>query len=102
MVAIARRGDLQAHKRWMLLATVNLLPAAIARIPNIRMFGGPLAFLWFADLFVLALVAWDLRSRGRLHPATVWGGALIVASQPLRLMVGGTEGWLAFARWATG
>jgi hypothetical protein len=101
-MAIARRRDLQAHKRWMLLATVNLLPAALARVPNIRMFGGPLAFLWFTDLFVLALVAWDVRSRGRLHPATLLGGGLIVASQPLRLLVGGTEPWLAFARWATG
>jgi hypothetical protein len=101
-LAIARRGDLQAHKRWMLLATVNLLPAALARVPNIRLFGGPLAFLWFTDLFVLALVAWDLRSRGRLHRATAWGGAVIVASQPLRLMLGGTEPWLTFARWATG
>ena len=101
-LAIARRRDLQAHKRWMLLATINLLPAAIARIPNVRMLGGPLAFLWIADLFVLALAAWDLRSRGRLHPVTLWGGLLLIASQPLRLMLSGTEAWLAFARWATG
>jgi hypothetical protein len=48
------------------------------------------------------VVVWDLRTRGRLHLVTLWGGLLMIASQPLRLIVSGTEGWLAFARWATG
>ena len=100
--ALLRRRELQAHKRWMLLATLNLLPAAIARIPNVRMLGGPLAFVLLTDLFVVALCLWDLPSRGRLHPVTLWSGALLVASQPLRLAVAGTEPWLAFVRWATG
>ena len=42
------------------------------------------------------------RTRGRLHPVTLWGGLALIVSQPLRLAVMGTEGWLAFARWATG
>ena len=33
-LAIARRRDSQAHKRWMVLATVNLLTAAWARWPG--------------------------------------------------------------------
>jgi hypothetical protein len=33
-----------------------------------------------------------------VHPAYVWGGILIVASQPLRLMVGQTDAWRAVAR----
>jgi hypothetical protein len=51
---------------------------------------------------VVALAIWDFRSRGRLHPVTLWGGLAIIVSQPLRLMVSGSEGWLAFTRWATG
>ena len=54
-----------------------------------------------ADLFVIALAIWDFRARGRLHPVTLWGGLLIIASQPLRLVVSSTEGWLVFAQWAT-
>lgn len=100
-VALLRRRDLQAHKRWMLLATINLLPAAIARWPGMAPLG-PIGFFGVADLFVLAIAAWDLRSRGRLHPATLIGGALLIASQPLRLIVSGTAAWLAFAHWATG
>jgi hypothetical protein len=38
----------------------------------------------------------------RTPTAVLWGGLLVVVSQPLRLVVSGTEPWLAFARWATG
>jgi uncharacterized membrane protein YozB (DUF420 family) len=100
-MAIGQRATAQSHKRWMLLATVNLVTAAIARWPGVLAFGPP-AFFGLTDLFVVALTVWDFRTRGRLHPVTLWGGLLIIASQPLRLMVMGTDGWLAFARWATG
>lgn len=100
-LAIAQRQNPQAHKRWMLLATVNLVTAAIARWPGVLPFG-PLAFFALTDMFVLALAIWDFRARGRLHPVTLWGGLLIIVSQPLRLVVSNTEGWLVFARWATG
>ncbi len=53
-------------------------------------------------LFIVAIGVWDWRTRGRLHPLTLWGGLALIVSQPLRLAVMGTEGWLAFARWATG
>lgn len=100
-LALMRRRDAQAHKRWMLLATLLLLPAALARWPGVMQLG-PLGFFGLADLFVLALAGWDLRSRGRLHPVTLVGGLVLILSQPLRLAVSGTEPWLAFARWSTG
>jgi hypothetical protein len=100
-LAIARRRNPQSHKRLMLLATITLVTAAIARWPGVFQFG-PLAFFGLTDLFVVALAVWDFRSRGRLHPVTLWGGLAVIISQPLRLVVSGTEGWLAFARWATG
>jgi hypothetical protein len=100
-LAIAQRRNAQAHKRWMLLATINMLPAAIARWPGVAPFG-PLAFFGIADLFVIALAAWDFRSRGRLHPVTLWGGLLVIVSQPVRLVVSGTAWWQGFAQWLTG
>ncbi|HET9338420.1 MAG TPA: hypothetical protein VFQ55_05435 [Casimicrobiaceae bacterium] len=100
-LAIAKRGEPQAHKRLMLLATINLTTAAIARWPVVSTLGPPAVF-GATDLFIVALAAWDVRTRGRLHPATLWGGLAILVSQPLRLLVSGTEVWQAFARWATG
>jgi hypothetical protein len=95
------RRNAETHKRLMLLATINLVTAAIARWPGV-LDAGPLAFFGLTDLFIVAIGIYDFRSRGRLHPVTLWGGLAIIVSQPLRLVVSGTETWLAFARWTTG
>jgi uncharacterized membrane protein YozB (DUF420 family) len=102
-VAVARRRDAQSHKRLMLIASISLLGAAIARWPfELLAPPSPVVFFGLTDAFLLAIVAWDLATTRRLHPATLWGGLLVVLSQPLRLAISGTEPWLAFARWATG
>ncbi|MCL4763405.1 MAG: hypothetical protein KJ018_16805, partial [Burkholderiales bacterium] len=85
----------------MLRATIGITTAGIARLPGVLPLG-PLAFVGLTDLLVVAIAVWDFRTRGRLHPATLWGGLALVASQPLRLVVSGTDPWLAFARWITG
>lgn len=100
-LAIARRDAPQTHKRLILLASIGPVTAAVARLPmDFVMAYGPPAFFGLTDLFVLALVAWDLGTRRRLHAATLWGGLLLIASQPLRLLVSGTDAWLRFAEWA--
>ena len=101
-LAVVRRRDPQAHKRWMLLATFNLMAAAFARWPVVVEAKNPFVFFGLADLFLVALVTWDLRSRRHLHPATRWGGLTLVLSQPLRLVLSGTPVWLGFAGWAVG
>lgn len=95
-----RRAD--AHKRLMLLATVSVLPAAVARLPFdfIQQFG-PLAFFGLPDLFILVILLYDLLTRGRPHRATVLGGLLVVVSHVLRVPVGRTQAWLSFATWLT-
>jgi hypothetical protein len=96
-----RRVDI--HKRLMLLATIAILPAAIARLPFafVQQYG-PLAFFGLTDLFIVPCLIYDLITRGRPHRATVLGGALIVMSHPLRFVIGGTHAWIAFATWLTG
>ena len=94
-----RRPDV--HKRLMLLATVSILAAAIARLPFAIMQAGPPAFFGITDLFVLACILYDLITLKRVHRATALGALLIIASQPLRLMLAGTHVWLAFAAWLT-
>src|SRR5882672_8866325 len=86
----------------LLLATIGILPAAVARWPFafIQQYG-PLAFFGLSDLFIVPCLIYDLITRGRPHRATVLGGALIVISHPLRLVIGSTHAWLAFATWLT-
>jgi len=97
------RRQVAAHKRLMLLAMISILPAAVARLPfDFIQQVGPLAFFGLSDLFIVPCLLYDLITRGRFHRATVLGGLLIVASHPLRLMLGYTQTWLAFATWLTG
>jgi uncharacterized membrane protein YozB (DUF420 family) len=96
------RRRVDTHKRLILLATIGILPAAVARLPFafIQQYG-PLAFFGLSDLFIVPCLIYDLITRGRPHRATILGGALIVLSQPLRLIIGGTNAWIAFATWLT-
>jgi len=94
-----RRPDV--HKRLMLLATISILAAAIARLPLAIMQAGPPAFFGFTDIFILVCVLYDLITLRRIHRATALAGLLIILSQPLRLMLGGTHAWLSFAAWLT-
>jgi uncharacterized membrane protein YozB (DUF420 family) len=95
-----RRRDI--HRRLMLLASVGILAAAIARIPiEFIATGGPLVFFGLTDLCVLICVVFDTVKNRRLHPAFGWGLLFIVASQPLRLMLTGTAVWMQFATWLT-
>jgi hypothetical protein len=96
---LARKKS-STHKRLMLLATIALLPPAMARLPYVAA-AGPLAFFGLTDLFVLALLLYDKISRGRVHPASLWGGLFLILSQPLRLILAGTGAWIAFATWVT-
>jgi len=90
------------HKRVMLLATIGILPAAVARLPLAFMQqGGPFVFFGVTDLFIIPCLVYDIVTRGRPHRATLLAGAFIVLSQPLRLIIGGTSAWLAFATWIT-
>jgi hypothetical protein len=101
VAALWLRKDKEAHKRLMLLASVTLMAAAVARWPGV-MTGGPLLFFGLTDVFVLAGIAYDWISRRKIHPAYVWGGLLLAGSQPLRLMISGTEWWRRLAEWMAG
>ena len=92
----------QAHKRLMLIATTTVVEAAVARWPFDFVSASPNAPFWTACAFLIPLVLWDLRTSRGLHPATLWGGLLLVASGPLRDMAAGTSTWLGFAKWAVG
>jgi len=106
-LALLNTRNPQAHKRFMLLASIAMVEAAVVRWPFAVM-TAQLPVPGFSvtelcvDLFLVPIVAWDLVSRGRLHPVTLWGGLAIVASQPARFLLSGTDAWMAFAAWAVG
>jgi len=97
-LALYFRRKLQVHKRLMLLAAINLLTPAIARIPfKFIENGGPLAFFGLTDLCLLGFIAYDTYKHRRLHPVFLCGLIFIIAMQVLRLLVAGTDVWINFA-----
>ena len=94
--AVLQRQQSDTHKRLMLLATISVLTAAVARSLGQVGMGGPPNLFYGTDVLVLALVTYDLVSLGRVHPATLWGGAMVAGLKPL-LFYGATATtpWLA-------
>jgi hypothetical protein len=97
-LACRRRPDV--HKRFMLLAAIAMLPAAIGRAIG-RLLGAahPAVFFGAVVFFLLAIVIYDRRRLGRVHPVTLWGGLALMLSFPARLALAKTDLWLAFAAW---
>lgn len=91
-----RRPDL--HKRLMLLAALSILSSAIARFP-LEFLQTPRGYFGLIDLCVIASVAYDTVKNHKLHKAFALCTLLIIVSQPLRLMLSGTEAWMQFASW---
>ena len=86
------------HKRLMLLGTIALIPAATTRpvppgsiLMTLGMFGVP------EMLFVAALIAHDLRTMRRVHPATLAGATFVLLVAVFRTPMASTSLWLAFA-----
>jgi hypothetical protein len=92
----------ETHKRLMLLASIAMLDAAIARIPGVMSTGGPLAAFGLQDFFLITCIVYDFTARRRIHPAYLFGGMFILAMQPLRIVVSQTAWWLAFGDWLQG
>jgi hypothetical protein len=92
---LRRRSDF--HKRLMLVATINVLPAAITRIPLAITYPALIPIMIFG--FILAGPIDDLVARRRVHPAYLWGGSLTILTTVLQFVIGPTAAWHSIARW---
>ena len=84
----------------MLLGTVAILTTPLARITRFTHIGltPALGGMVLTDVLLVALGIWDVRSRGRLHPATIWGGGFFLATQALRVALNISPMWQAFSK----
>lgn len=97
---LIKRRVAQTHKRLMLIAMIGMLSPAIGRMPWPHEMMGPGIMFGMPDLFLVPLILWDVRTRGRLHPVTIWAGAYLIGMQALRIAIWQTDPWLSFAGWA--
>jgi len=91
------------HKRLMLLAMINFLPPALARLPLPPAIHalGPLFFFGVPTLLTLLALGYDRSRTGTWNRAFVVGAVLLIASYPIRLMLSGTDVWMRVATWLT-
>jgi hypothetical protein len=90
-----------AHKRLMLIATIALMDAAITRWPIGFIRHNPFwVTVLFTYGFLVLLLAFDLWTTRKVHRVTIWASLFLIAVQQVRVPIGGTSGWHAFASWA--
>ncbi|HEX2217999.1 MAG TPA: hypothetical protein VHG35_04300 [Gemmatimonadales bacterium] len=100
-MGLSLRRDRDTHRRLMLLATIAILPPAFARMRWLGA-GGPPVAISGTCLFVLTCLAYDRAAHGRIHPAFLWGGLLLMLSLPARFALTRSDAWLSLAARLTG
>ena len=98
-----------SYKRLMVLATIVIAGAGLDCPPfptGLLAFSGlplnTLTAMGLTAVFVTACCLYDLLTRGRVHPAFLWGGLSGPAWRYATCaLVGGTAVWLAVAGWLT-
>ncbi len=112
--AVANIRRPEWHRRFMIVGTVGLLGAAMARVffffavgtgPGMRPGlmpsppppAMPLISGLLLQLILVAGMVYDKRKHGRVHPAWIYGFVIMTAVTVLRVPFGETDLWLAIA-----
>lgn len=111
-LAVGSLRHTERHKRLMLLATISILDAPIARWfmvllappdakgpPPVAADAGPALVV---ALLLLIPIAFDWRTRGRPHPVYVIGWLCFVALKIVQFPLSATPAWHSVAGWFLG
>lgn len=100
-LGVAFRRRAAYHKRFMILAMISVLSPAASRIVSQFELREHWTYLVpiFPALFVAVCLAYDWRKQRIVHPVYAIGGAALIASWPLRLMIGRSEWYQPIGEW---
>jgi len=94
------RRNPAAHKRLMLLSAVAISDAGFARIwiMGIKteipgLFGWWLQYFWGIFLILVAMGVWDLWRRRSIHPAVLFGAALLWTGEIITTILNFSPAW---------
>jgi hypothetical protein len=90
-----RKSAPEAHKRMMVLATLSVIPAGLARLGA---FVPPEAIVVLNHAPIAAMVAYDLFTQRRILTSTWLGSAFLVAMTPICIAMAKTQGWQDLVR----
>lgn len=102
-LALLLRRRPQAHKRLMTLAVIQtLMTAPLAHFHGHWRLTVPTIPVWSLGVLVVMLLH-DRRTRGRIHPASLYGGlAVIVLGFIQAFVIGPSKPWQDFVSWLAG
>ena len=104
--ALVMRRQRDWHRRLMFLATLVLIIPAVGRFDVLlrSSLGLPRALLGFVALILFVGWAWwnDWRKSGRVHPAYLYGGPVLIVALRMGREIGFTGWWRPVAEWITG
>lgn len=109
-IAIYKRAKPQVHKRLMLIASIAIIGPAVSParpfgvflrslLPDFFTVPLPLVF-WV--LLVIPMFVHDVRTVGRVHPATLWGTAAKATAVLITLGLVASGASTAYANWLEG
>ena len=101
-LAIVWRKRPAEHKRLMLLGALNFLPPAAARFPVQAFLDlGPFWIFGVPTVLTIAALVYDTWRNGKINWTFLIGSVALIASFPLRIVIGGTDTWMRLAEWMT-
>ena len=101
-LAYRARSKPAVHKRLILIATIAISEAAIARWPVEILQTKPQLRLAVILAFLLMVVVYDLISLKRVHKTTLWASAFVMVVMLVRIPLAMTPPWQAFATFMGG
>jgi len=89
------------HKRYMYVAMTDMMIPGFGRmsLPVPVHFYGLMSQIILPSLFLIALIAWDVRSMGRPQRVSLGAGAVVLAVAAAKPLIWSTPAWLHFAGW---
>jgi len=100
-LGVAFRRRAAYHKRFMILAMIGVLTPAASRI--VTQLGLREHWTYLVPivpaLFVACCLAYDWRKQRIVHPVYAIGGTALIASWPLRVMIGRSDWYQPIGEW---
>ena len=100
-LALMHRRNADTHKRLMLMTGILMIDPAVARL-SISL-GAPVQFILLLELALfLAVIGYDLKTRGRPHWATLFGLGLFVLAMVAKFIIAQQPWWSDFVEMILG
>jgi hypothetical protein len=101
--ALVLRRRPQVHKRLMMLTVlVPMMGAPLTHLVGHFQLPGVILPGWGVGV-LLALIVHDRRTRGRIHPTTLWGGlGLVILGNVQAVLIGPSQIWQRVVGWLAG